>query len=52
VVWLQQVDGYVVVSDPFIPPAQRPTGGFLDDGLLIVLAHKAPDSINSGEERD
>jgi hypothetical protein len=50
--WSWQVDGYVVVSDPFIPPAQRPTASFLDEGPLIVLAGEAPDSINTGEERD
>jgi hypothetical protein len=39
--WSQQVDGYVVVSDPFIPPAQRPTASFLDDGLSVVFAQQA-----------
>jgi hypothetical protein len=46
----RQVDGYVVVRDAFIPPAQCPTGRFFDDGLLVVLAGKATDSINTGEE--
>jgi hypothetical protein len=48
----RQVDGYVVVRDPFIPPAQCPAGSFFDDSLLVVLTGKAADSINTGEECD
>lgn len=27
-----EVDGYFVVRGPFVPPAQRPPGSFLDNG--------------------
>jgi len=41
-----------VVRDLFVPPTQCLAGSFFDDGLLIVLAGKAPDGIYAGEERD
>jgi hypothetical protein len=44
----RQVDGYVVVRDPFHPTCQRPPGGCFDDSLLVVLAGEAADSINTG----
>jgi hypothetical protein len=40
------------MRDPFIPPAQGPAGSFFNDGLLVVFAGKAADSVNAGEERD
>ena len=40
------------MRDPFIPPAQGPVGSFFNDGLLVVFAGKAADSVNAGEERD
>jgi hypothetical protein len=47
-----QVDSYVVMRNPFIPPVQGPAGSFFNDGLLIVIAGKAADSINADEECD
>jgi len=38
----RQVDGDIVMRDPFIPPAQGPAGSFFNDGLLAVtLAQQA-----------
>ena len=47
-----QVDRYVVMRNPFIPPVQGPAGSFFNDGLLIVLAGKTADSVNADEKCD
>lgn len=48
----RQDEGYVVVGDAFIPPTQCPAGRVLYDGLLVVLADEATDSIDASEKRD
>jgi hypothetical protein len=47
-----QVDRYVVMRNPFIPPVQGPAGSFFNDGLLIVLAGKAADCVHADEKCD
>jgi hypothetical protein len=44
-----QVDSYFVMGDLLVPPAQRLPGGFLDDGLLVVVSGKGPDCIQAGK---
>jgi hypothetical protein len=44
-----QVDRYVVMRNPFIPPVQGPAGSFCNDGLLILLAGEAADGVNAND---
>src|SRR5580704_9990086 len=40
------------MGDLLVPAAQRLPGGFLDDGLLVIVAGKSADGVQAGEERN
>lgn len=46
------VGGYLIVRDPFVPPAERLPSGILNDGQLVIVSGKAPGSIQAGEPGD
>src|SRR5262249_14453341 len=49
---MAEVDGHLMVGDPFIPPAEGLPGGFLDHSPLVIVARKTPHGVDAGEPRD
>src|SRR5262249_18748441 len=47
-----QVEGHLMVGDPLIPPTERPPGGFLDHGLLVIVSGETPHRVHAGEPCD
>jgi hypothetical protein len=51
------LDGYFIVRDLLIPPAERLSSGFLEHGLLAIVSGKVTDRVQprepgNGGERD
>src|SRR5260370_20926980 len=41
-----------MVRHPLVPPAESSPGGFLDDGMLVIVSGEAPDRVQAGEPGD